>query len=56
MLSSFKQMTPLLESIHDGKKFIMINFIINFSRRELTRTEVDKLKKNVFSKLWEYDT
>jgi hypothetical protein len=36
------------------KKFIM-NIIINFCKKRLVRMKVDRMKKIIFSKLWEYD-
>jgi hypothetical protein len=50
-LSFFKQMTPLLKGIHDGKKFFITNLIINLHKKKLTKTKVDRMKKIVFSKL-----
>jgi hypothetical protein len=55
MLSSFKQMMPLLKDIHDGYKFFMMNFIINIHKKKLMRMEANMVKKIVFSKLWEHD-
>ncbi len=49
MLSYFKQMMPFLKNIHDGKKFLIMNLIVNLGRREFTKMEVDMMKKIVFS-------
>jgi hypothetical protein len=48
-------MMPFLKSIHDGKKFLIMNFIVNLGKRELTKIEVDRMKKIIFSMLWEYN-
>ncbi len=37
------------------KVFFIMNLVVNFCERKLTRTEVKKMKKIVFSKLWKYD-
>jgi hypothetical protein len=42
-------MMPFLENIHDGKKFLIMNLIVNFGRKE-----VDMMKKDCFSMLWKY--
>jgi hypothetical protein len=47
-------MMPFLENIHDGKKFLIMNLIVNFGRKELTKMEVDMMKKDCFSMLWKY--
>jgi hypothetical protein len=36
--------------------FLIMNLVINLYRKKLIRMEIDKVKKIVFSKLWEYDT
>jgi ribosomal protein S3AE len=36
------------EGMHDKKKFIIMIFIIYFSRRKITRMEIDKMKKVIF--------
>jgi hypothetical protein len=39
---------PFFESIHDGKKFLIVNLIVNLGRREFTKMDVDRMKKIVF--------
>jgi hypothetical protein len=56
MLSSFKQVMPFLQNIHDGYKFFILNLVIIFCKRKLTRTKVNKMKKIFFYKLWEHNT
>jgi len=41
-------MTPFLKNIHEGKKFLIMNLVINISRRELVRTKVNCMKKLSF--------
>jgi hypothetical protein len=41
------------ENIHDGKKFLIMNLVVNLDRKKLRIIEVDKMKKIVFSMLWE---
>ncbi len=48
-------MMTSLKSIHGGKKILIMNLIVNNSRRELTKMEIDMMKKIVFSMLWEYN-
>ncbi len=36
--------------------FFIMNLVVNFQKRKLTRIEADKMKKIILSKLWEYDT
>ncbi len=33
-----------------------MNLVVNICKKRLTKTEVDKMKQIVFSKLWEYST
>jgi hypothetical protein len=49
MSSSFKQMMPLLQSIHNGYKFFIMNLVINFRKKKLRRTKVERMKMIVFS-------
>ncbi len=49
-------MVPLLKGIHDGYKFLIMNFTINFCRRKIMKIEANKMKKIVFSKLWKHNT
>ncbi len=55
MLSYFKQMMTSFKNIHGGKKILIMNLIVNINRRELTKMEIDMIKKIVFSILWEYN-
>jgi hypothetical protein len=55
MLNSFKQMMPLFQSTHNGYKFFIMNFVINFRKKKLMRLKVDRMKKIVFFKLWEHN-
>jgi hypothetical protein len=48
-------MMPFFERIHDGRKFLIMNLIVNLGRRELTKMEVDRMKKIIFSMLWKYN-
>ncbi len=54
MLSSFKQMTPLLKNIHEGKKFLIMNLVIIVGNNLWEQKPIG-WKQFVFSKLWEYD-
>ncbi len=56
MLSSFKKMASLLKIIHNGLKFFIMNLVINLHMRKHTRVETNKMKKIIFSKLWEHNT
>jgi len=49
-------MMPLLKSIHNGQKFFVINFLINFDKKKLTREKINWMNKIIFSKLWKYNT
>jgi hypothetical protein len=37
-------------------RFFIMNLIINFRKKKFMKMETDKMKKIVFSKLWEYNT
>jgi hypothetical protein len=37
-------------------RFFIMNLIINFHKKKFMKMETDKMKKIVFSKLWEYNT
>jgi hypothetical protein len=44
-------MLPLLKNIHYGKKFLIMNLVVNLGRRELTKTKADKMKNIIFAML-----
>ncbi len=50
MLNIFKQMRSLLKSIYNGYKLFIMNLVINFCKRKLTRMEVNCLFQIV--KMW----
>ncbi len=53
MLSSFKQMMP--QKASTMAKFFITNLIINLYMKKFTRTEANRMKKIIFSKLWEHN-
>jgi hypothetical protein len=54
MLSSFKQMTLLFKSIHNGYKFFIMNLIINLCKIYKNKSQEDE--EDCPFKLWEYNT
>jgi hypothetical protein len=49
--SAFEKVSPVLEGIHYSKEFLIVDFVVDFSGRELPRIKRNWMKLSVYAHL-----
>ncbi len=49
-------MMPFSKSIDNGKKFFIMNLVVNLNMKKLMSMETDRMKKIIIFKLWKHSS